>query len=355
MGRALVLSTLLFFGVSLAGLPDRVQAAESPVQFDLPSVAVAYHLVELAESRTSTAPLPNGWRLVTFELRLSCINTSTLKSPMQQFVVRAKPRDSSLQIVDYSPRTEVVSDLTTPIQIKRTNEKSNSLGLALNGNYGTVARGNIGTDQGTKDTECVQFDRAAPLQAVIASGTFERGRGVYFKLRWTDTQVLEGERLFRMTISVPPTWRGELVDVNVVGEAEHRPFGSWESELKTVASANFVVATYLHDDAEAASLAHRLANAEYDLRAVATRNSYPPKSLTGMLRQVTMMDSPAGELTWLPRILQTQSDPGTAQLLHQLPVEIRSVAANYMGVRRNFLALRDVPESAAVARVSINE
>ncbi len=326
-----------------------VGADEASVQFDLPAVAMASYQAPLAgqpqDIHGGAPPIPSGWSTVNFELRLSCINTSASNQPMQQCTVRVKPRDPSIQVVDYSPRTEVTSDLTTPIQVKRTDEKTKSMGLSIDGAYGHLAHGNIGGDQGNKKSESIQFDRAAPVQAVIASGTIDRGHGVYFKLRWTDTQVLEGERRFRLTLSVPPTWRGELVDVSVVGEAEQRSFGSWDSELKPVVSANFIVATYLRDDAEAAALAYQLAETEYRLRTMASRvDSRPsPKTLPEMLRHVAMkidIESPSVDTTWLSRLLVGQADPHVDKTIRQLPAELRVAALDYIDTRKDFLKLR---------------
>ncbi len=324
-----------------------VRAQEPRVQFDLPAVAVASY-----QAPVSTTPdpatdyshaIPSGWSTVNFELRLSCINTSSSNQPMQQCTVRVKPRDPSLQVVDYSPRTEVMSDLTTAIQVKRSDEKTQSMGLSLDGSYGHLAHGNIGSDQGNKKTESVQFDRAAPVQAVIASGTIDRGRGVYFKLRWTDTQVLEGERRFRLTMSVPPSWRGELVDVSIVGESEHRGFGSWESQLKTVASADFIVATYIQGDTEAATLAYKLADTEYRLKHSAQQLSRrSPTTFPEMIRHVAMkidVDSAPVDTSWLNRLLFAQADPHTDRAIRGLPADLRVVALDYVDLRQSFQAL----------------
>ncbi len=355
--------------IGLVGAPlfaaPRTQAGQPRIQFDMPAVAVAYYQEEVADDSPSTVPTPVGWKKVQLELRLSCINGSLADSPMRQCIVRIQPRDSSLQIVDYAPRTEIASELTTPIQVKRIDEKSRSMGLSLNGSYANVAHGNIGSDNGSKNTESVQYDRAAPVQAVIASGTFERGRGVYFKLRWTDTQVLEGERRFQMTLCVPPQWRGELVDVSVVAEAEHRSLTSWESELKPIASANFIVATYLHDDAEAASLAYRLADIEYRLRESAKKlpARQSPTTLPQMLRHVAMkidVDTPSIDTTWLARLLLDQADPHVDKTIRRLPADLRVIALDYVDARDDFRSLRNtsidtVEMGESLARITDSE
>ncbi len=340
---------MMFCVTVVQSIAPRTARCETPrVQFDLPGVAVAYHQLELCEEPAVPVPIPTGWQTVTFELRLSCITSSLSQSPaMQQCIVRCRPRDSSLQIVDYWPRTEVTSELTTPIQIKRTDEKTRSTGFSLDASYGKLVQGNVGSDRGNKSSESVQFDRAAPVQAVIAAGTMDRGRGAYFKMRWTDTQVLEGERRFRLTMNVPPGWRGELVDVSVVGEAEHTSLAGWERETRQVASANFIVATYLEGDIEAAQLAYQLADAEYRLRSLAMRlpKQRSPKTFPEMLRHVAMkidVDSRPPDTIWLVRLLQGQADPHVDSSILELPVDIRVAALDYVEHRSQFRRLRAI-------------
>ena len=78
--------------------------------------------------------------------------------------------------------------------------------------------GHIGGDDQIKNSDSTQYQKRAPQQAMIAAGTTDRGRGVYFKFRWTADQVLEGEKRFRWTVAVPESWRGGLIDVQIIGQ-----------------------------------------------------------------------------------------------------------------------------------------
>ena len=344
------LMSVLGIALTISGAAPQCLAQRSPIQFDMPSVAVAQE-VALASIEDVDA-VPAGWMAIDYELRLSCINESPAQLAMQQCTVRVKPRDAAIQFVDYSPRTEIVSDVAGPIQIKRTDEKSRSLGVSLDGNYGNLARGNVGGDNGSKQIECLQYDRAAPLQAVITSGTYDRGRGVYFKFRRTETQVLEGERRFQLTMCVPPTWRAELVDVNVWCETESRKRSLWDKDADSQLATSFVVATYRNGDAEAADLAHRLATAEYELRVMAQRIARPvPKlTLTSMWRQVGKTFDPRGaeyDARWLSNLLQTGRDPQRDRNFSRLPARVRSTASGYANLRQQFINLNGRPHGVA--------
>ena len=144
-----------------------------------------------------------------------------------------------------APRRPVI--LATPIQIKKTTEKSNARwGLVWTDRTGISLESTRRRTDSNKQPSPSSSIVLAPVQAVTASGTINRGRGVYFKLRWTAQQILEGEKTFHNT-SRPEQWRGSLMDVSVIAQGERKSFG-WERETKTIGSANFVVAVFKDHD-----------------------------------------------------------------------------------------------------------
>jgi hypothetical protein len=320
--------------IALTTLCNRPGSADDRIiRFDLPSVVSAEPVQSAADTRQ-----------VAIELKLSSMIASPNVPRIDQWLVRCQPRDASLSIADYSPRTEVASDINGPIQIKKTNESTNSLGLAIDGAYGHLARINGGLDQGTKDISSYALDRVAPVQAVTASGTINRGRGVFFKLRWTAQQVLEGEKTFRVTLCVPSTWRGGLIDVSVIAQSEEKVFAGLDSETKTLGAAEFVVATYLQGDREASQIAHRLFEAETDLRIMARECSDPRAnhSLKSLLHQVAIkldVESSPPSITWVDRLLLNRADPHMDKEIQKLPMPVRVAVLDYVDTRDAFLAI----------------
>ena len=185
---------------------------------------------------------------------------------IDQWLVRCQPRGQFASIVDYSPRTETGSDIASHIQVKQSTEKQQSLGVGVNGNYFSNISGNAGLDHTRKNIDSLQFDRLAPVHAVTASGTINRGTGVYFKLRWTAEQILEGQKTFQLVLDVPDTWRTGLIDISVVAQSEHKSFANWEPTTKTLGSGNFVIAVYREEDMHASEVARKMARAEHELR-----------------------------------------------------------------------------------------
>jgi hypothetical protein len=303
------------------------------VHFDLPPTAAA-----ISESD------PNR---VTISLPLSSMIQSPSMPRIDQWIVTCRPREDGVSVVDYFPRTETGTDVSTPIQIKRSKESSQSLGVHLDGSYAHIAGGNAAADRGQKDIESVQFDRTAPVQAVSAAGTIERGRGVYFKLRWTATQVLEGEKLFQITLRVPKNWRGALVDVSVRADRNEKKFGGLDQYVATVGSADFVVATYRMGDQESQTRATELAHAEHHLRGLAKTISHQTsaRSLPQMLRHMVSKfdsDSQTTDKDWLSRLISGRADPHLDKSINRLPMSLRIAALDYADRRDAFANLSEV-------------
>jgi hypothetical protein len=327
---------LLF--ISVLSVPVNLLAGPSPVvRFDMAPIAAA----------ASSESDPN---VVTIQFRLSSMIESPEKEKIDQWIVRLQPRDQGAELVDYSPRTETASDLVSPIQVKESAEQSNALGLTADTSYGHLARGKFGADRSTKNINTQQFDRVAPVQAVTASGTINRGRGVYFKLRWTALQVLEGEKNFSLTLRVPPSWRGGLIDVSVVAQSERKSIGGWERESKVLGEDNFVIAAHRQGDRQAEALARALSDAEYELRSIATqqRKATSATSLPGMLRQVAIkldLEDEVANDGWLERLLRNQADPHFDKEISKMSMPIRVAVLDYVDIRNEF---RTLAETSAV-------
>lgn len=335
---SLVAATLTSLSTSSLGGAEPETAARgksgaaSAVQFDLPPIAAAIASDHDPEE-------------VTVELRLSSMIVATPGAHIDQWLLRCQPRDRSLWVADYAPRTETQSDLVSSIQVKNSAENTRGMGMGLDGAYGQLARVNAAVDRSMKQIDSVQFDRVAPLHAVTASGTINRGHGVYFKLRWTRQQVLEGEKQFRVTMKVPANWRGGLMDVSVIAQGEHKSFGR-DPETKTIGSASFVVAMYRSGDEIAEASARSLADSEYALRQIAARHRADGSgtyTLTSVLRQVaSRLDFHSDDRSdedWLPRLLTDRADPHLDKAINRLPMPIRLAVLEYADQRDAFLAL----------------
>lgn len=338
----LLLSTFAAPSVSQA---DWWSTASKPhVRFDVRPIAIA---------RPIDAS-PN----LQIDVMVSAMAPTLDPQAMEQWDIQITPRNEFVQIADYAPRTQLASELAGPIDVKSTNEQSKSFGMTAVGNYGP-AHADAGLDQGSKSIHSTSFQKVAPMRAVIASGTVDRGRGVFFKLRAAEQQVLEGEKQFGITLSVPATWRADLLDVKIKGERKTRPFGAFSDEIEIVGEAHFVVATYRKGDTEAGTWARNLAASEDNLRDSANRfrERKPSRDpVTGMFHRfadkLDINDSTSYSVSsgdsWVGRLLMGQTNPYTDETIKKLPVDLRVVAIDYCDHVRQLSDLQSHPMVNAI-------
>lgn len=337
-------STVPLLLFSLTALP--AIANDGVIRFDMAPTVAARPADPPTIETTATTILDDGVasQIVQCELRLSSLIASPSVPQIDQWLVQCTPRDPAMRLVDYSPRTELSSGIEGPIQFKITDEESSSLGLNVNSSYGSIAHGNVGADSGKKNLVTQQYNQIAAVQAVTASGTINRGQGVYFKLRWTATQVLEGEKVFKLSLRVPRSWRGGLIDVNVTAQSAKKTFGGFDTQIKTLGAADFVVAAYRSGDTEATQHASELMSAEQHLRHVSRRlgRSTKPTSLPSMLRHVAAkfdLDEPPRSGNWIGRLTAGQIDPYIDREINRLPMDVRIAAIEYHDKRVAFKRL----------------
>lgn len=336
-----------------AAFSQPARAEEHRIHFDLAPIAVARsHPIEPTEASSNPVMLAAGSAIpMTFEIKLSSMIADPKTPRIDQWLVQCVPRDRTLLVADYAPKTELYSDYVGPMNVKRIDEKSDTFGLSVDGSYGHTARGRAGADHGRKSSESIDFQQHSPMQVVTAAGTIDRGRGVYYKLRWTRQQVLEGEKTFQITLAVSPEWRGTLVDVSVIAQTERKKLGGLDREIETLGKAHFTVAVVRDGDAEAERQAQALARAEDDLRrlARATSRDTSIRSLSTLLHLVAVkFDSDPGlkSTASIDRLVRGTANPYDDPALRKLPMELRVAALEYYDCRDEFESLAAVPRSS---------
>ena len=135
------------------------------------------------------------------------------ENPLEHFYQITFPH-RRLQVADYQPRTVAGSDYAGNIGVERHEESTRSAGLAASGGWEYFANvtgsGEVGSKRGTN----VRFELVPPQEVVAASGTMQRGCGVYFKLKRMRQSLLEGSKEFVITFRAPRSWRGDYLHVH---------------------------------------------------------------------------------------------------------------------------------------------
>jgi hypothetical protein len=122
-----------------------------------------------------------------------------------------------LAVANFSPATQLASDVTDPIRVSTTTRKSSSLDASLGGTFPVpyaelvahlTPTINAATGRSTASTETM--NRLPPQRAVIVSGTSSEGRGVFFKLKRSSQTSLEGKHELTVTRGLAAVMRSGL-------------------------------------------------------------------------------------------------------------------------------------------------
>lgn len=343
------------FLVAVPGLGSAVAQVPSltGIRFDVPQVVPAVRV----ERSPEAVPQHDGQDLlVSLDLPVSIIVESLSAPSIDQMLIEITPRGSTAMVADYAPRTELASAYSGGIEVHETDEASHALGLALEACYAPFGTGKLNASKGEKNIASTKYNRVAPMHLIAASGTTRRGRGVYFKFRSTEQQIIEGHRQLSLTLRVPQSWRGELVEVAILAESLPRGFASGVASLtgltpkpQSVGVGRFLVATYRADDAEIQQAARRLADTEAEMRrqfqsvgrhAAASRTS-PASLLRHVSHRIDWNQETLQQKTVLilHQALDGSLDPHTDRDFQDLPVEARVSCLDYLEARRDFRQL----------------
>lgn len=230
--------------LALAGAP--VWADAPRVQFDMP-----YTIACRDVSSTEFTAANPGQKLVELKLPVSALLVAGEERDVLQFLIRIDTPQGKINIVDYLPKTSHDSALAGPITIQNTKEQNASLGINFSGKYEIISAVGPSAGIGQKKSSCVKYDLLPPLETVAASGTLNRGGSVFFKLKSSPRNLLEGSRELALVVRVPTSWRCDYLRVRCEAEGIQRGMVSTFDETRRSGQREFLVAAYLEGDEEA--------------------------------------------------------------------------------------------------------
>lgn len=150
-----------------------------------------------------------------------------------------------LKFIDFLPKTTTSTDIAGPIHVETTSQKESTLKARLAGegiikdlNSSASAEATKHSLTGTKIT----FDQLPPRQMLVASGFRNRGYGVFFKLKPSSQNLIEGQHYFICLFEVHPMWRGECIEAKFSPKSSR----SWGSNDK-----KYIIGLHLKNDSEA--------------------------------------------------------------------------------------------------------
>ena len=168
---------------------------------------------------------------------------------------------------------------------------------------------------------------------LTASGTIDRGRGVYFKLKPSPRTTLEGAYEYVVVLRVPRNWRSGLLFVSSDASGNERSVLPGDEQTTKLGRGRFVVAIYQQGDTAAQQAASRYGQAELALqqtiarkRGELDRRMYPtPLHRLGVTRDNALARD------WLETVM-FRAVP--EDVLVKLPDDVRLAVENFVAARK---------------------
>ena len=253
----------LWIGVLISACGVGEVLAEVPrVHFDMPFV-VACRDVSSPEFLAANA----GDKLIEARFDISSLLVAGEERDLTEYLIRIESPQRSLAVVDYLPKTLHESRHAKPISVQETDESSAQIGINIAGQYEFLTGTGLNAGLGKKHISCVKQELLPPLETVAASGTLLRGSAVFFKLKASSRQLLEGAREYSLILRVPAEWRADYVHVYCRAQGLERSFiGSFDQHV-TCGNRDFVVALHLEGDVAARATADAFARRQAQLRS----------------------------------------------------------------------------------------
>jgi hypothetical protein len=232
-------------------------AAEQPrISFDMP-YAIACRDVTPSDYSGSHP----GCKLMEAKLEISSLLTAGQEKDLTEYFIRIESPQRTLTIADYLPKTKheaIASSMTK----EQGSERVVALGINLSEKYELLTVPGPSAGIGTKKTSSVKTELLPPLETVAASGTLERASVVFFKIKSTPRNLLEGTREYALVLRVPAVWRADYLRVHCEAEGIRRNMISTFDEEMRCGQRDFVVALYQDGDEEARKIAENFARRE---------------------------------------------------------------------------------------------
>jgi len=245
-----ILSTLTI--VSAIALSPALAWAGSPVQFDVGYLTPATDVTtpEFQNARP-------GYRLLQMDLMISTMVDSRVSDDLVETTFTVQLHNPRIQIEDFSPQTTLQSPYAGNISKENRTELDLSGKLSANERFDKSLGADATLGFNRKQATVEKMDILPELKLVAASGTIERGRGVYFRFNRTKQTSLEGTTLLGIVLAVPESWSADTMSVRCRGKIRQSLVPGTPSKETDLPESQYTVAIYRAGDRYAAQVAER--------------------------------------------------------------------------------------------------
>lgn len=266
----------------VALLPVSLQAASPPVVRFSTGRAVACRDVTSPEF----AAAHPAEKLIEAQFRVSVLLWDGSEEDIDELLVLIASPERRLQVVDFWPKTESVTDITGPIERSETNDSNRAAEAGVKANLNGGLAGvtgqitpSLSASRNKHTTVKEMYRKLPPKQLLLASGPLNADSSVFFKLKPSTQFSLEGAKLFSCVFAVPAHWRGDWATLTCL--AKGRNDRQLVTRVEECGRATFVLGLYLEGDAEAQLAAEQLdqALARAESSTAVEPTSESPRSL----------------------------------------------------------------------------
>ena len=195
-------------------------------------------------------------KVIEAKFRISAKFIEGDESNVVDFDYMISSPEMRLDILDFLPNTTLESTYADDrIEVSDVTQTSEANSEEARVGYSIFSL-NAVRNQSAKRLEQNLYQRVAPKSLVLASGTINRGHGVFYKLRPSKGATLEGAKDFTFLATVPKTWRGDWCTFLCLARYNKKSLVA--SSVVLAGTDNTHVGLYMIGDREANDLSTKL-------------------------------------------------------------------------------------------------
>jgi hypothetical protein len=223
-------------------------------------------------------------KLIEAQFRISVLLWQGSEEQIEELLVVFSSPQRRLRVVDFWPKTESVTDIAGPIERSETNDSTRSLEAGIKGALSGGQAGLSGqitpslSAGQTRHTAIKEsYRKLPPKQLLLASGPLDGDASVFFKLKPSTQESLQGARLFSCVFAVPADWRGDWAHVTCLAKGQNTR--QLVPRIEECGRASFYLGLHLEGDLDAKLLAEQLDQAQARAEAPADAADLSARSL----------------------------------------------------------------------------
>jgi hypothetical protein len=325
-----------------------VSHAQTPrVEFD---VACLTPVIDVGDASSDSR-----YREIEARLPISILLAAGNQNQLSEIVIRIESRHRQAEVVDFAPRTRLASSVVGNVEVtergdERKHAQINLFGVAP---AAPTIHGKASAGYHDERQAVWSYERLAPHEVLVASGTTDRGYGAFFKFRPSSQASLEGSHDLLLRLRVPMNWRSEIYDVTAIAYARKGKEISFD-DRPVAGQETFTVVFHQAGDEAVRRLATRMAIDEETFKAVVWRGrkSIERKAFPSPLDKVGSVIGVVGPKlpeNWYRHLLDA-STVDTNQVPRNLPDEVRDAAMAMISSRKGYDDIRKSPLETSTRR-----